>query len=120
MLISGDAEYAAAELEEVRAREGLDVLTVTDGRIVLLRTSNPGQVGDDQGQDQIVGAVLRSGSAVASTVIVPGRIWCWDRRCSPNGRGSGTSTPVGPQRTETVRPRDDAQGGRPVLGETGP
>jgi two-component system NtrC family sensor kinase len=71
-LLSGNVEYAEAELEEVRAREGLDILTVTDAAgDVLLRTTNPGQIGDDQSHDQLVGAVLRSQETVDSTLIVP-------------------------------------------------
>jgi len=70
--LSGDTIYAASELDAVRQREGLDVLTVTDREgIVILRTSNPPQLGDDQSQDELVAAVLRTGEPVAATVIVP-------------------------------------------------
>ena len=72
MLLSGNVEYAVAELEEVRAREGLDTLTITDERgYVLLRTTNPDAVGDDQSHDVLVGAAMRTMEPVASTVIVP-------------------------------------------------
>jgi len=72
MLLSGNVEYAGAELEEVREREGLDTLTITDEHgYVLLRTTNPDAVGDDQSHDVLVGAALRTMEPVASTVIVP-------------------------------------------------
>ena len=122
MLISGDAEYAAAELEEVRAREGLDVLTVTDAAgIVLLRTSNPGQVGDDQGQDQIVGAVLRSREAVASTVIVPGEDLVLESPLlAERARIEYVDTPLARERTETVETAGMMlKAAAPVLGEDG-
>jgi two-component system NtrC family sensor kinase len=65
-------EYAAAQLEEVRVREGLDTLTITDEHgYVLLRTTNPDTVGDDQSHDELVAAALRTMEPVASTVIVP-------------------------------------------------
>jgi two-component system NtrC family sensor kinase len=71
MLLSGNGEYAVAELEGVRLREGLDVLTVTDASgDVLLRTSHPGQLGDSQRHDELVAAVLATLRPVASTVIV--------------------------------------------------
>jgi two-component system NtrC family sensor kinase len=71
-VISGDTAYASAELDAVRMREGLDVLTVTDREgIVILRTSNPSQLGDDQSRDKLVAVVLRSGEPLAATMIVP-------------------------------------------------
>jgi len=72
MLLSGDADYAVAELLQVLGREGLDFLTVTDvNGIVLLRTSNPASVGDSQLHDELVRAVIETGEPVAGTVIVP-------------------------------------------------
>jgi two-component system NtrC family sensor kinase len=70
-LMTGDAELASEELLKIRAREGLDVLTVTDpsGR-VLVRTSNLSVVGDDQSRDELVGAVLRRRQPVAATTLV--------------------------------------------------
>jgi len=71
MLLSGDADYAVAELLQVLGREGLDFLTVTDvNGIVLLRTSNPASVGDSQLHDELVRAVIETGEPVAGTVIV--------------------------------------------------
>jgi two-component system NtrC family sensor kinase len=71
-LLSGDMEQATEELIKVAQREGLDVLTVTDrsGK-VLLRTSNPSLLGDNEGQDELVRAVMERKDTVASTSIVP-------------------------------------------------
>lgn len=71
-LSSGDMEQATEELIKVAQREGLDVLTVTDrsGK-VLLRTSNPGLLDDNEGQDELVRAVMERKDTVASTWIVP-------------------------------------------------
>lgn len=70
-LFSGDAVYATGELRVMLEREGLDILTVTDrSGHVILRTSNPGQVGDDQSDDRLVRSVLNSLSPVAGTVVI--------------------------------------------------
>ncbi len=72
-LRSGDLRGAAAELVQVRLNEGLDVLTVTDptGRVIL-RTTNPDQIGDDQLHNALVSAALTTMEPVASTVAVAG------------------------------------------------
>jgi two-component system NtrC family sensor kinase len=55
----------------VKEREGLDILTITDASgAVLLRTSNPAQVGDSQVHDALVATVLSRQLPAASTVIV--------------------------------------------------
>lgn len=71
-LLSGDTHQAIEALRRIREREKLDVLTVTDkdGR-VLLRTSNPEVVGDDQSQDPLVRAALQRRAPVAATCLVP-------------------------------------------------
>lgn len=71
-LLSGDKQEAIEALCRIREREKLDVLTVTDkdGR-VLLRTSNPQVVGDDQSRDPLVQAVLQQRAPVAATCLVP-------------------------------------------------
>ena len=71
-LLSGDTKQAVETVGRVRERERLDVLTITDsqGR-VLLRTSNPGVVGDDQSHDELVRAVLQRREPVAATCLVP-------------------------------------------------
>jgi two-component system NtrC family sensor kinase len=62
----------AARLAEIRAQEGLDVLTVTDAAgVVRLRTTNPAVFGDDQSRDQLVRAVLLRREPVAATVLIP-------------------------------------------------
>ena len=72
-LTSGNIEQAADELARVKEQEGLDVLTITDqyGN-VLLRTSNPGFIGDNQGHDALVGMIILKMSPLASTIIVSG------------------------------------------------
>jgi two-component system NtrC family sensor kinase len=70
-LLSGDSKQAGEALGRIREREKLDVLTITDeqGR-VLLRTSNPGVVGDDQSHDELVQAVLRRRAPAAAACLV--------------------------------------------------
>jgi len=69
--LSGQTTNAQGELGAVRLREGLDVLTVTDARgVVILRTSNPSQVGDDQRHDPLVAEVFRTGRPASATVIL--------------------------------------------------
>ena len=70
-LVNNDIDRAFNELERVKEEEGLDVLSVTDKYgYVLLRTSNKGQIGDNQGHDELVHAVLLREIPIASTVIV--------------------------------------------------
>lgn len=71
VLINGSTEQAVRDLTSTRMSEGLDVLTLTDasGQVVL-RTSEPDIVGDNQSQDAVVGAVLRTKEPVAATAIV--------------------------------------------------
>jgi len=70
-LLAGDTAQAGEVLRRIRERERLDVLTVTDreGR-VLLRTSNPGVVGDDQSRDELVRAALERREPLAATCVV--------------------------------------------------
>lgn len=72
-LLAGNPKPAAEALSRIREREKLDVLTIADknGR-VLLRTSNPAQVGDDQSRDELVRAVLERKETVAAPCIVAG------------------------------------------------
>jgi two-component system NtrC family sensor kinase len=65
-----DRELLAKRLDRVRTMYGLDILTLTDsaGR-VLVRSRNPGVVGDDQSQDEIIREALRP-DIVASPEIV--------------------------------------------------
>lgn len=70
-LLTGNARQVADAFGRIREREKLDVLSITDrnGR-VLLRVSNPDQVGDDQSHDELVSAVLKRGEPLATPCIV--------------------------------------------------
>ena len=58
-------------LSRVREDYGLDILTLIDSRgKVLIRTRNPGVVGDDQSQDEIIKRALKDG-VLAFPEIVP-------------------------------------------------
>jgi len=73
-ITSGNLAAAAVELERIKAAEELDVLTVTDQYgYVLLRTSNPDQVGESQGHVNLLHAVLLREAPVASTTLVSGQ-----------------------------------------------
>jgi two-component system NtrC family sensor kinase len=74
-LLGGDVERAAEELRNTWIRERLDFLTIADGNgIVLLRATNPNDVGDSQADDQMVERVLASREPLAATAIVPGEV----------------------------------------------
>ncbi len=67
-----DYELLLSALLESRQASTLDILTVTDtqGRVIV-RSRNPGLIGDYQGEDIIVKKVLETRQAIASTVIIP-------------------------------------------------
>jgi len=68
---SGEMEQATYELMDVKANEGLDFLSVTDANgIVIMRTTNPDHIGDNQRQDEIVAEVFATQLPVASTVVM--------------------------------------------------
>lgn len=69
--LSGNLEQAAAELTRVKKDEGFDVLTLTDqyGN-VLLRTSNPDAISDNQIHDPLVARVIQIMEPLSSTIIV--------------------------------------------------
>lgn len=70
-LISGDIEQAIDELEEVKRREGLDILTITDDTgNVLLRTNNSNLSGGNQSDDELVNEALDRRIPVAASTIV--------------------------------------------------
>jgi two-component system, NtrC family, sensor kinase len=59
------------ELRSFRVNENLDVLTFTDRNgIVVLRTNNPDNRGDDQSDLELVQAVLKDKKPVAGTAII--------------------------------------------------
>lgn len=67
---SNQRELLQRYLDRVRIENNLDVLTLTDNRgKVVLRTKNPGVIGDDQSQDEIIGVALKK-EIVASTQII--------------------------------------------------
>jgi two-component system NtrC family sensor kinase len=70
-LTTGNVDALYDELLRIKEEEGLDVFSITDKYgYVLVRTSNPGQVGDNQGHDELVHAVLNREKPAASTIIV--------------------------------------------------
>jgi len=70
-LTGGQGEILRQELERVRIDYGLDVLTLTDKKgIVLTRTRIPYTAGDFQGNDELVRRALQKEMG-ASTEIVP-------------------------------------------------
>ncbi len=71
-LLRGEMDGVASELEELRVREGLDVLDVLDmqGRVVL-RARRPGDRGDDMSGDPLVRRVLSGTNLVTGTTVVP-------------------------------------------------
>jgi two-component system NtrC family sensor kinase len=59
------------ELRNFKVREGLDILTITDDKgVVVLRINNPESFGDDQSHQALVNAVLKTKQPVARTVIL--------------------------------------------------
>lgn len=58
------------ELERVRIKNDLDILTLTDEKgKVLIRTRNPAQIGDDQSQDEIISLALKKNVIIATQII---------------------------------------------------
>lgn len=72
-LIRGDLSVLNRELDVVRGREALDILTLTDpnGRVIV-RTRNPKLVGDDETSSYLIKKALDKKEAFASTEIVSG------------------------------------------------
>jgi two-component system NtrC family sensor kinase len=72
-LLSGNIEIIEAELTSVREAAGLDILALTDKYgYVLLRTTNQENIGDNQGHDEIIHAVLSQEKSIAAPIIVSG------------------------------------------------
>lgn len=70
-LATGNAETVAGELENIRQRESLDVLTLTDSNgKVLMRARNLSVKGDSQADNPILMKVLSERRVIASTEIV--------------------------------------------------
>ena len=71
-LIRDDVETLERELELIRKRESLDILTLTDksGRVII-RSRNLSVNGDNQAGDELVSRVLSGGEVIGATVISP-------------------------------------------------
>ncbi len=70
-LLTNDLSQIAEELSIIRAIEGLDVLSITDGTgRVILRSNNAGLFEILQSEDEIVSEVLDRKTPVAATSIV--------------------------------------------------
>jgi len=71
-LLENDIETLKQRLEEIRKRESLDILNLTDeiGRVIV-RARNPSVTGDNKGQDELISRVLSSREAIATTAIMP-------------------------------------------------
>ena len=71
-LLEKDIETLKGKLEEIRKRESLDILTLTDENgWVIIRSRNPSVNGDNQAHDELVSRALSGVEAIAATVIVP-------------------------------------------------
>lgn len=70
-LLENDVEKLKRELEEIRKRQSLDILTLTDKNgQVIVRARNPSITGDNQAHDELVSQVLSGRKVIATTVIV--------------------------------------------------
>jgi two-component system NtrC family sensor kinase len=68
---NNDKDSILRNLNRVREENGLDILNLTDKNgIVVIRTRNPGVIGDDQSQNEIVREALKNGE-IAYPQIVP-------------------------------------------------
>jgi len=71
-LLEKDIETLKGKLEEIRKRESLDILTLTDENgWVIIRSRNPSVNGDNQAHDELVSRVLSGMEVIGVTVIVP-------------------------------------------------
>jgi len=71
-LVNKKIEPLKIMLEQIREKESLDILTLTDknGRVIF-RARNPSIKGDSQTQDELVTRALASGEVFAGSVRVP-------------------------------------------------
>jgi len=71
-LSAGDVDRLGAEIEKIRRRGALDILTLTDSQgSVLLRARNPEVKGDNQAENEVVKRALVEREVVAATAIIP-------------------------------------------------
>ena len=72
-LLTGDTEPAMEQLVQIIAEEKLDVLTITDQYgYVVIRASNPAQIGENQGKNELLNAVLYRKEPISGTILVDG------------------------------------------------
>jgi len=70
-MVAKDWGSITSDLEKIREAEGLDLLTLTDEKgVVLVRARNPQSVGDSQAGDPIIARALETHGAVFGTQIV--------------------------------------------------
>lgn len=71
-ILSEDTKKLTVELNVIRKKESIDVLTLTDefGRVII-RSRNPSVIGDSQEDDELVSRVLSDREVIAATQIVP-------------------------------------------------
>jgi two-component system NtrC family sensor kinase len=71
-LLRNEIKTLKERLEEIKERESLDILTLTDekGRVIV-RSRQPSVTGDNQAGDEFVSQVLSAREIVSGTVIVP-------------------------------------------------
>jgi two-component system NtrC family sensor kinase len=103
-ILKGDVNQTYVdELRNFKVKEGLDILTITDNRgIVVLRINNPESFGDDQSRQELVGAVLKTKQPVARTVIIPAEELALESRALANRAFfKFVDTPLARQRPET-------------------
>lgn len=68
---SGSLEQTTQELQNVRIKEGLDILNITDNQgNVIMRANNPGIIGDNQSHIDLIREVLIKEKPRSSTSMV--------------------------------------------------
>jgi two-component system NtrC family sensor kinase len=103
-ILNGDVNQTYVdELRNFKVKEGLDILTITDDKgVVVLRINNPESSGDDQSHQALVNAVLKTKQPVARTVILPAEeIALESRALSYRAYFEFVDTPLARPRPET-------------------
>ncbi len=103
-ILNGDVNQTYVdELRNFKIKEGLDILTITDNRgIVILRINNPKISGDDQSRQELVNAVLKTKQPVSRTVILSAEQLVLESQALANrAYFKFVDTPLARPRTET-------------------
>jgi two-component system NtrC family sensor kinase len=103
-ILKGNIEQTYVdELRRFKVNQGLDILTITDNKgIVVLRINNPESSGDDQSQQELVKAVLETKKPVARTVIIPAEELSLESQVlAQRANFEFVDTPLARQRPET-------------------